>query len=529
MDGSPRVPGVPQAVLRKQATHLEKLRSENLQLKQELSLETRAAATGSSVKVSSQLNKLNAINEQYHRKIDQEKHRSSQIDKQIRSIKDQLLKQRQAMGGINTPSETDVAVGKQVQVLENRLDKALVKFNEAVAHNKELREQIDNLRRERLTFDTIYKKLQRELADKKRSMAEIIEAANVAYEERDKLQAEATRLRSTAEKEQQDFESEWKQLGEQLDSDLKQHDVLARELSKRVEHHRQHSGSAQGAEDSDGQDKRPGRRSSWGVAKDKASVHASIEKVASYEEAFARLVAATGISDAEELVSRFLDAETQCFSRFNHLNELNLDIGKTETALAEVKEEIERYKGSHRGAETLRQRYVAELETKLQQVEARTEGFERKFEELSATVQELGKSIEGLCEKVGCNMAMLRDVAGDEGCTEANLMVYLGVLEQRINELLRLSQAKGEASPDRRGATIAKAIVADGVDDANTTFLTAGGQITEKVRLSRGQAVDSASSRDRACRWAGGHELQGGADRLLCGHGDRRADHRRRR
>jgi hypothetical protein len=36
-------------------------------------------------------------------------------------------------------------VQKQIRILENRLDKALVKFNEALAHNKQLRESIDNL------------------------------------------------------------------------------------------------------------------------------------------------------------------------------------------------------------------------------------------------------------------------------------------------------------------------------------------------------------------------------------------------
>lgn len=45
--------------------------------------------------------------------------------------------------------------------------KALVKFNEALAHNKQLRETIDNLRRERVVFDGIYKKLERELHEKK--------------------------------------------------------------------------------------------------------------------------------------------------------------------------------------------------------------------------------------------------------------------------------------------------------------------------------------------------------------------------
>ena len=69
--------------------------------------------------------------------------------------------QRQKMGGINASRENNQAIAKQIQILENRLDKALKRYNEALANNKRLRENIDNLRRERLVFDQIYKKLEK--------------------------------------------------------------------------------------------------------------------------------------------------------------------------------------------------------------------------------------------------------------------------------------------------------------------------------------------------------------------------------
>ena len=50
------------------------------------------------------------------------------------------------MGGVNAARENQMMVQKQIRILENRLDKALVKFNEALSHNKSLREKIDNLR-----------------------------------------------------------------------------------------------------------------------------------------------------------------------------------------------------------------------------------------------------------------------------------------------------------------------------------------------------------------------------------------------
>lgn len=43
------------------------------------------------------------------------------------------------------------------RILENRLEKENVNFNEAVAQNKMLRAEIDSLRKERLRFQGIYK------------------------------------------------------------------------------------------------------------------------------------------------------------------------------------------------------------------------------------------------------------------------------------------------------------------------------------------------------------------------------------
>ena len=149
-----------------------------------------------------------------------------------RTLREGILQERRDMGGNNAPQEQNQAIGKQVKVLEHRLHRALIKFNEAIAANKDLREEIDNLRRERVVFDGIYKKLQYELAEKKKRMAEIIEVANVAYEARDRAQAEIASLKLQSEKEQTEFEGEWKELGRKLEEDRKQQDFLARERQR---------------------------------------------------------------------------------------------------------------------------------------------------------------------------------------------------------------------------------------------------------------------------------------------------------
>ncbi len=122
------------------------------------------------------------------RAIEGEKRKAEELENRLKAVRGGVMAERREMGGNNAPQEQNQAVQKQVKVLEHRLHRALVKFNEAIAANKDLREEIDNLRRERVVFDGIYKKLQHELGEKKRKMAEIIEVANVAYEARDRAQ-----------------------------------------------------------------------------------------------------------------------------------------------------------------------------------------------------------------------------------------------------------------------------------------------------------------------------------------------------
>ena len=55
-------------------------------------------------------------------------------------MRNKVHQQRKTMGGVNAPRENYMMVQKQIRILENRLDKSLVKFNEALAHNKKLRE-----------------------------------------------------------------------------------------------------------------------------------------------------------------------------------------------------------------------------------------------------------------------------------------------------------------------------------------------------------------------------------------------------
>jgi len=56
----------------------------------------------------------------------------AELEEQINTAQMKVLEQKQKMGGVNASKENDAILAKQTQLLENRLDKTLVKFNQAL-------------------------------------------------------------------------------------------------------------------------------------------------------------------------------------------------------------------------------------------------------------------------------------------------------------------------------------------------------------------------------------------------------------
>ncbi len=230
-----------------------------------------------------------------------------------------------------------------------------------VRYNKDLREGIDNLRRERVVFDGINAKLSGELHEKKKEMAQIIEISNLAYEARDQALNEMSLMRAHADKEQLSFENEWRDLGRLLEQD------------KRLKEKAQTGGTTAKSFDEKDSSKKGQVKNNWLLARDKASQKASIDRVQSFEEAFLQIKNATGIDNIDELVQTFIDAEDQNFSLFNYVNELNNEIEKLDESIAEVRLDIDKYKGQGGQSDKQRKKLLKDLEDRLAATEARAE------------------------------------------------------------------------------------------------------------------------------------------------------------
>ena len=381
------------------------------------------------------------------------------------------------MGGIGGAERKQREVAKRLNQMENRLDNALIKYNRRVAENRDLKSEIDGCRRQRLVYDSIYNNLEIELAKKKKTMALLISKTSTAMQKQDKLRTHLNKLQGSIENEQNEFNKKWHLLGSQislgreghaakLKREMETQGLLSEEEKKRLESGGGGGGGGSGEEKksvNDGQEgeqvdannerktKRKLARGAWAIAKEKAQIHMSSEKIQAYEIAFEKIRDITGIADIEILVDRFIEAEERNFSTFKYISHLNKELEKLDTNIHEARIEIEKFRGQGVETDSQRKKILRELESKLHRTETRTQEFDDRHHRVATLLNAVKKRVQDIFVRIGCRNSVGASFVGNQGVSDTNLMQHLGIIEQRTNEVLQMYAASGAAFQEAGG------------------------------------------------------------------------------
>jgi hypothetical protein len=481
-----------QSILRTQQVTIDKLRKDNDALKNDIALIMRGSTRGVSTDQQETIQILNDQGEKYLQSIEMEKKNIETMEEQIQIMKQKVLQQRRAMGGVNASRENYLMIQKQIRILENRLDKSLIKFNESSSENKALRFQIDDLRRERIVFENIYHKMEKDLQDKKKLMAEIIEISNQAYEQRDNFQMEIAAIEQANRKENEEFEEQMLALSKLLDSDLSipapasslgqrtkglvrlnsmsasllspgrnrssaggnglstpnkmnQSQSVASLSTGGLHHH--HQGGAPGTPNKDKENNNAPFGSSGNFEVDFR------ERAQNFEEAFNKIRIATGINDIDELVQTFIKNEEHNFSLFNYVNEQNNEIEKYEEQITQLREEEMKYAQESGNDVNQHKEILKDLENKLQSTDSMAEKYELRCQDLSRIIESLKRGMQSIigkldwensAEEINTANSSATNTAPEASAganniptiTEVNMVNYLGILEKKSIQLL---------------------------------------------------------------------------------------------
>ena len=92
--------------------------------------------------------------------------------------------------------------------------------------------------------------------------------------------------------------------------------------------------------------------------------------------------------------------------------------------------------------DTETKKLLNDLAQRLKSTEHSAERYEMKYQDSLKTINSLKIGIQSIFNKIGCNTSAMSEMLADSMVTEANMMQYLGMIEQRTNEILQL-YAKG--------------------------------------------------------------------------------------
>ena len=380
-----------------------------------------------------------------------------EMEAQINQKAQEIDHQRSSLGGVNAASANIDAIDKSSKILENRLDKALVKYNKSLATNKRLRVMIDNLRRERVTFDKLARKFEKEVAEQKRIMQELIEQSNAAYEARDEAQNRISTLREKAEKEYQTYIQEIKDLDRNIEHDRKLREFLSTKSVDRTER----------MEEVDGLEKKNKREKHSLNAR--ANSHESLNIFfEQYDRMLKEIENATGIKEIKKFIQHFKAMEEDNFALFVYVNEVNNECEKLSTEHRRIAEDIEALKKQESMGDALKSQQVKQLEEELEKCQNKSVSYEAKNAEstlvLQTLVQHLEKMVD-LCKAIPSPFvdeqeSTRTDESEDQehvlkvkcllGCpntklniTNDNILQVLGLIEQEASDVITLNYIFG--------------------------------------------------------------------------------------
>jgi len=409
-----------QNVIRKQKSEMKQLEGEKQELLKELRLaESRSNQTKDEDNTDTLVTLLEA-KDKTEEEMKEEDELQQELDAKIKEWSKKIKNQHKNMGGVHMSAQHTTQMEKTKRVLDNRLDQTKKRFNDCLSDNAKLRDEIESHRTEHRRFENLYKKLEKELKNLRKEMAEVIESSTSAYDSRDDAQAKMIILKEKADKDVQQHNTEMKELVRIIDHDRKLKEFMGIKGQERQEDPQLVAWRQ--------------KKEAMEAEKKKESQEDSVE---TYEEAFQRIKAMTGEDDIDVLVNRFIEVEDTNFALFNYVNEQNNEIEKLNEEIFAIQLDIENFKDQGIELESQRKVILKGLEDRQSKATAEADEYEQKYKEVSKILDQLKAGIDSLFNKINCDRSAIDDMLGAAaGVSDSNMLQYLGIIEQRTNELL---------------------------------------------------------------------------------------------
>ncbi|XP_056426382.1 outer dynein arm-docking complex subunit 3 isoform X2 [Hyla sarda] len=305
---------------------------------------------------------------------------------------------------------------RTLRLLENRLEKAQLKLQESEHIYSVYQKLKDHMQEESLTFQSQLDLLEAEILRQRNELKDLQMMNKDAVMSRDAARAELQRQE------------------EEFHRERRERERILQEYKRQAEERRMY---AERAERRAQRVTLPGEDTTTDIQL-VSNVHEEEKAIQSYQEAFHRIKEATGVTDTQEVVRRFIaQGETH-----KHLEELKSENERTLVRLKEEKERLQdafqelKYSGEAKLSSG--QQVLEELQAHLQKEEKRRDKYKEEMEKMTKILVASKAGVEHLATKVQhIKVPRSHFPAKDpSSLTDEHILDLLDITDQKLLKLL---------------------------------------------------------------------------------------------
>jgi len=309
-------------------------------------------------------------------------------------------KKKKVLGSGKTAS----ALQGPIKALQNRLDTQTKKLDQVTSDSKGLRDQVDQIRKERLQMNHVFKKLHEEI----RETGSLIAGLSMEIDANKDVQSDAgqriTVMKKKLEQERASFKGEVLRLREEMKKQDREKKAFEVKLnSDNIGRHcRKDYLIADEEEDfSENNVMRRILKLAFLNCIQRRHIKQHQKNIEVFEQAFATIKSTTGISDIEEIVKIFVKLEERNFSLLTYVNQLNREIESLEKNSKDLRREQEDYIALEAKMKSRRQNALKQTEEQLDKAKVAIgesdKGYKQHreiFDKVKSLIFEIAKRVE---------------------------------------------------------------------------------------------------------------------------------------
>ena len=346
-----------------------------------------------------------------------------EFDDKISEIQNDFLVIKSEMGGLNATQALKERYEKHIRILENRLDKANQKFNDAIEYDKNLRNEIDKLRKERFFFENIYKKLEKELEKLRKDISKNLEEAYDNYEQRDLNQENFENLKAEMIKKETEYTNILSGIANEMN---------IRNTRKKAQEKKELK-SFQLNEDNAMPSKKYTRKlKTEQFAQQQQNLY---DRYQNLKFKFEKMMEFTNKKDIEDLCETFKKNVQENFDLFLSITMISNEAKKVDSEIKEMQEEISRFKQfKNRELEKENEELIKELQAKTRNLMEKQKEYDDETKNYLEKFKEIKSHVEILFDSLNCKNEMTdaEQIMFMGGISENNIMGVFAQIEKKL-------------------------------------------------------------------------------------------------